>query len=163
MTAKFNVYEKGVQKMDNSILTLEQACDFLGVSERTLIKLLREEHIPARKIGREWRFSKDSLIEWISSGDSYAYSSQDDSFAVYEDEEGNCKDLMNDICKEIATINDSNDIKTVITGLDRSISIPDDIKLSISYKQKRDIEKLEFKLYWPLRDEVKINAKSKDA
>lgn len=39
--------------MDDGILNLEQAVDMLGVSEKTLIKLLREEHIPARKIGRE--------------------------------------------------------------------------------------------------------------
>lgn len=60
--------------MNSDILNLEQACDFLGVSERTLIKLLREEHIPARKIGREWRFSKTALMSWISSGDSYEYA-----------------------------------------------------------------------------------------
>jgi excisionase family DNA binding protein len=50
------------------ILEYEQAVDFLGVSEKTLIKLLREENIPARKIGREWRFSREALISWLSSG-----------------------------------------------------------------------------------------------
>ena len=46
--------------MDEHILNLEQAVEFIGVSEKTLIKLLREEHIPARKIGREWRFSREA-------------------------------------------------------------------------------------------------------
>ena len=48
--------------MDNDILNLEQTAEFLGISEKTLIKLLREEHVPARKIGREWRFSREALV-----------------------------------------------------------------------------------------------------
>lgn len=59
--------------MDDSILNVEQATEFLGISEKTLIKLLREEHIPARKIGREWRFSKTALTEWLALGDSLNY------------------------------------------------------------------------------------------
>lgn len=57
--------------MNNDIFNLEQAIEFLGVSERTLIIMLREEHIPARKVGREWRFSREALIAWLASGDSY--------------------------------------------------------------------------------------------
>ena len=54
--------------MENELLTLEQACELLNVSERTMIKLLREDHLPARKIGREWRFNKKALLEWIVTG-----------------------------------------------------------------------------------------------
>jgi len=56
--------------MDTNILNLSQASEFLGISEKTLIKLLREEHIPARKIGREWRFSREALVRWLAAGDS---------------------------------------------------------------------------------------------
>lgn len=75
--------------MDNDILNLEQACDFLGVGERTLIKLLREEHIPARKIGREWRFSKYALMDWVASGDSYEYANKEEIFEAVKDMNGN--------------------------------------------------------------------------
>jgi excisionase family DNA binding protein len=142
--------------MDNDILNLQQACEFLGVSERTMIKLLREEHIPARKIGREWRFSRKALIEWISTGDSYDYSNQDDMYAVYEDKSGEYKELMDHICEEALKLKEINNIKTIIKGLDSDISIPENAVLRISYKQKRDVEKLEFKIYWPLREEAKI-------
>jgi len=64
------LYPCEVNDMEKDILNLEEACEFLSVSERTLIKLLREEHLPARKIGREWRFGRQALINWISSGDS---------------------------------------------------------------------------------------------
>jgi hypothetical protein len=47
--------------MNNDILNLEQAIYFWGVGEKILIKLLRKGHIPARKIDREWRFSKEAL------------------------------------------------------------------------------------------------------
>lgn len=147
--------------MDNDILNLEQACEFLEVSERTLIKLLREEHIPARKIGREWRFSKKALVEWISSGDSYNYSNQDDIYAVYDNKSGNYKELLDSICMNVSKLKEVNNIKSIIKDIDKNINIPDNVNLSVSYKQKRDIEKLEFKLYWLLRDDVKINSKNK--
>lgn len=145
--------------MENEILTLEQACNFLGVSERTLIKLLKEENIPARKIGREWRFSRSALIQWISLGKSLDYNNQDEVYTVYEDSEGEYKDILDSICTEAIKLKDNNDVRTIIKDLDKNISIPQNVKLSVSYKQKRDIEKLEFKIFWPIRDEVKINTK----
>ncbi|HHV60170.1 MAG TPA: methyltransferase domain-containing protein [Clostridiaceae bacterium] len=63
--------------MEKEILTLEEAAELFGVSVKTFIKLLKEETIPARKIGREWRFSRKALIEWLSSGNSQDYSSSE--------------------------------------------------------------------------------------
>lgn len=63
--------------MIKEILTLEEAAELFGVSVKTFIKLLKEETIPARKIGREWRFSRKALIDWLSNGDSQAYSSSE--------------------------------------------------------------------------------------
>lgn len=147
--------------MENEILTLEQACEFLKVSERTMIKLLREDHLPARKIGREWRFSRKALIDWIAAGDSVRYTNQDEVYAVYEDRAGSYKEIIDDICGEASKLKDNNDIKTLIKALDASISIPDDVRLTISYKQKRDVEKLTFKIFWPQREETRMGGKSK--
>ena len=63
--------------MEKEILNMEEAAEFFGVSIKTFIKLLKEEKVPARKIGREWRFSRQALVEWLSSGDSQQYSSSD--------------------------------------------------------------------------------------
>lgn len=63
--------------MDKEILNMEEAAELFNVSIKTFIKLLKEEKVPARKIGREWRFSRQALIEWLSSGDSQQYSSSD--------------------------------------------------------------------------------------
>lgn len=55
---------------DRDIMTLEEAAELLGVSVKTFNKVLHTESIPARKIGREWKFSRRALIEWIGSGRS---------------------------------------------------------------------------------------------
>lgn len=68
----------------NEILNMQEVCELLSVSEKTMIKLLKEENIPARKIGREWRFSKAAIIQWIGSGDSTNYSSQEEGEEIYK-------------------------------------------------------------------------------
>ena len=50
------------------ILNIEQAADLLGVSVKTFNEVLHSERIPARKIGREWKFSRQALIDWVGSG-----------------------------------------------------------------------------------------------
>ena len=50
------------------ILTIDQAAELLGVSVKTFNKVLHNEPIPARKIGREWKFSRQALIDWVGSG-----------------------------------------------------------------------------------------------
>lgn len=63
--------------MDKEILNMEEAAELFNVSIKTFIKLLKEEKVPARKIGREWRFSRQALIQWLSAGDSQQYSSSE--------------------------------------------------------------------------------------
>ena len=49
------------------ILNVEEAAMLLGVSVKTFNKVLHAEDMPARKIGREWKFSRAALIEWVGS------------------------------------------------------------------------------------------------
>lgn len=137
--------------MEQDILNLETACEFLGVSDRTLIKLLREEHIPARKIGREWRFSRKALLDWLASGDSYNYSAQSDVIVYYNDCEGDCNTMLKEIENKVAVLQKYQDVKEILPSLEESLSLPQDVTLRVSYKRKRDIEKLDFKLFWPAR------------
>ena len=55
---------------DREILTIEEAAELLGVSVKTFNKVLHGQSIPARKIGREWKFSRQALIAWIGAGRS---------------------------------------------------------------------------------------------
>lgn len=52
------------------ILNIEEAAALLGVSIKTFNKVLHSQELPARKIGREWKFSRRALIEWVGSGRS---------------------------------------------------------------------------------------------
>lgn len=52
------------------VLTIDEAAALLGVSVKTFNKVLHSENIPGRKIGREWKFSRQALIEWIGAGRS---------------------------------------------------------------------------------------------
>ena len=52
------------------VLTIEEAAELLGVSVKTFNKVLHSENIPGRKIGREWKFSRQALIDWIGAGRS---------------------------------------------------------------------------------------------
>jgi excisionase family DNA binding protein len=58
------------ENLEPEILNIEQAADLLGVSIKTFNKVLHSQDLPARKIGREWKFSRRALIEWVGSGTS---------------------------------------------------------------------------------------------
>ncbi len=148
--------------MDHDILNLEQAIELLGVSEKTLIKLLREEHVPARKIGREWRFSREALIHWLACGDSINYINQNELYRISEDIPGGSKNLFDKIGEALATVKENgNHLRSVLKNLDSDIIIPEQATLRISYKQQREVEKLEFKIFWDLREDSRLEANQK--
>jgi len=134
----------------NEILNLEEACQLLNISERTIIKLLREDHLPARKIGREWRFSKQALIDWLAKGDSNAYSNQSEPIAYFEDHKLPIDESWIVLQSKIEQLKTENNLQKIISTLPMPIKLPPNVNLRVCYKQKRDLEKLEFKLYWPL-------------
>jgi excisionase family DNA binding protein len=55
------------------ILNIDEAAALLGVSIKTFNKVLHTQNLPARKIGREWKFSRSALIAWVGSGNSAAF------------------------------------------------------------------------------------------
>jgi len=58
---------------DREIMNIEEAAQLLGVSIKTFNKVLHSESIPARKVGREWKFSRSALIDWVGSGSSVEF------------------------------------------------------------------------------------------
>lgn len=47
------------------VLDMEEACQFLKLSKPMLYKHVRAGKIPAFKVGRIWRFHRNSLDEWV--------------------------------------------------------------------------------------------------
>jgi excisionase family DNA binding protein len=52
------------------VVAPSQVADLLGCSLNTLYELCRRSEVPARRIGRQWRFSRDSLRHYIETGSS---------------------------------------------------------------------------------------------
>jgi excisionase family DNA binding protein len=64
---------------DREILNIDGAAAFLGVSVKTFSKVLREGDVPGRKVGREWKFARQALIEWVGSSRSRAFLDEADA------------------------------------------------------------------------------------
>jgi excisionase family DNA binding protein len=50
-----------------SVLTIDGLAEYLKISKSTLYKLLREGKIPGQKVGRHWRFRRESIDRWLDS------------------------------------------------------------------------------------------------
>jgi len=46
-------------------MSIFNAAEYLGISVFSLRKLAREDRIPAGKIGRQWRFNKEDLDDFL--------------------------------------------------------------------------------------------------
>jgi excisionase family DNA binding protein len=52
---------------NDEIMTLEEVAAYLKLKPQTVYKWAQEEQIPAAKLGKEWRFRKSMLDEWIDT------------------------------------------------------------------------------------------------
>lgn len=50
----------------SDLMTLKQACDFLGVSESTIRRKIRARKIKFTKVGNQYRFKKADVIELVA-------------------------------------------------------------------------------------------------
>ena len=55
-------------RVNEVILDVEGAALLLGVSKHTIYRLITKDKLPAAKLGREWRFHRPTLIEWVATG-----------------------------------------------------------------------------------------------
>lgn len=49
----------------SELLTVVETCRYLKITPRTLYRYLRNRQIPAFKLGKEWRFVRSDLEQWI--------------------------------------------------------------------------------------------------
>jgi excisionase family DNA binding protein len=54
------------------VLTLDEAAAFLRLPAVEVLRLIREQDLPARRIGTDWRFFKKAIEEWLSQPPSKA-------------------------------------------------------------------------------------------
>ena len=54
--------------MAKEIVDVEGAAELLGVSTWTVYQLARKGKMPGTRVGKEWRFVRASLIQWVANG-----------------------------------------------------------------------------------------------
>jgi excisionase family DNA binding protein len=52
-------------KSNSDILTVEEAAELLKIPRSSVYKLAQEGKIPAKKVGRHWRFHRQTIVNWI--------------------------------------------------------------------------------------------------
>jgi excisionase family DNA binding protein len=52
---------------ETDIMTLEEVAKYLKLQPQTVYKWAQEGQIPGAKLGKEWRFRRTILDEWIDS------------------------------------------------------------------------------------------------
>ncbi|MDP8927935.1 MAG: helix-turn-helix domain-containing protein [Actinomycetota bacterium] len=52
------------------VLTAEEAAEYLAVSVKTIRQLARAGRLPGRHVGKEWRFSRKALLDWLAESSS---------------------------------------------------------------------------------------------
>jgi len=47
------------------VLTPEQAAQLLQISSKTVKRRAQLSDIPGRRVGNQWRFSRQGLLDWL--------------------------------------------------------------------------------------------------
>ena len=56
--------------MDEStpeVMTIEEAAKYLRIPLSSLYRLAQDGKVPCQKVGRHWRFLRQSLAQWIAN------------------------------------------------------------------------------------------------
>jgi excisionase family DNA binding protein len=56
--------------INENYISIEDAAMFLNIKSVTLRKWIKDKNIPAHKIGKQWKFKRSELEEWVKSGKS---------------------------------------------------------------------------------------------
>ena len=55
------------QLREPDVLTIEQLAELLQVDEKTVLSLAATGELPGRKLGRNWRFSRQAVLDWLAT------------------------------------------------------------------------------------------------
>jgi len=56
---------------NDNYISIDDAAEYLGIKTVTLRNWIKkDEHLPAHKIGKLWKFKRSELDAWVKSGKS---------------------------------------------------------------------------------------------
>ncbi len=50
------------------VLTIDQLAEYLQLTKSTLYKLVQSGRVPGKKGGRQWRFRREAIDDWLAHG-----------------------------------------------------------------------------------------------
>ena len=60
--------------MNATLLTLDEVAAILRISNSTVYKLIHNLHLPAIKVGKQWRVKTDHLEAWLHRNHINSYN-----------------------------------------------------------------------------------------
>jgi excisionase family DNA binding protein len=51
----------------DEVLTLAETADYLRVNDAVVLRLVREQNLPGRSVGEDWRFLKSAVADWLGT------------------------------------------------------------------------------------------------
>jgi len=66
-----------MNEIPNDVMTIGELSIYLRISKSTLYKLVREQKIPSKKVGRHWRFRKAAIDKWLEMTYPTAHDSEE--------------------------------------------------------------------------------------
>jgi len=60
-----NIGEDKKKRYKPSIMTLPELAKYIRVHKSTVYRMLKDNRIPAIKVGNQWRFKKDRIDRWL--------------------------------------------------------------------------------------------------
>jgi excisionase family DNA binding protein len=62
------------EQQNRVLMTVKDVATYLSVTERTIYRLVKDNRLPAFKVGGQWRFKADILDAWISRDRPYEFA-----------------------------------------------------------------------------------------
>ena len=57
--------QNSIKKEFNQVMDIKELSNYLGIGKSKIYSLIRQKKIPASRIGRQYRFSKDVVDAWL--------------------------------------------------------------------------------------------------
>ncbi|MFH1368949.1 MAG: helix-turn-helix domain-containing protein [Elusimicrobiota bacterium] len=57
--------QSGVKREFNQVMDIKELSEYLGIGKSKIYSLIRQKKIPASRIGRQYRFSKEVVDSWL--------------------------------------------------------------------------------------------------
>lgn len=76
------IAHEGLEKMveiKDRWLSINDICNYLGVSNDTVYKWISKHEMPAHRMGRLWKFKKDEVDEWVKAGGAAGHENRNQS------------------------------------------------------------------------------------